>query len=169
MTDQYRFFAPIIKDHGLTAITELRVAWALLDRLDPNSGAAQVSQAELAAAVGCDQRAVRRATKRLVERGHFRIVEKGPNAATVYAPAMERAPLPPQTEAGRTTPPPQIATGGDIADRPVGTAERPQHTPQDQEPSPISSVGEEGAPESRVTATEPTGGGPRTTGRTSAR
>ena len=136
MTDQHSYFAPIIKDRGLTAITDLRAAWTMLDHLDPDSMTIQVSQSEIATVLGCDTRAVRRSIKRLVQQGHFQVVQQSPTAPTVYAPATQGAPLPPQPEAMRTTPPPPQTAGGDNTAPGGGTPEAPQHLPEDQEPSP---------------------------------
>ncbi len=96
------FYSRLVRDRSLTA-TDLRVAWALLAHVNSRSLLAWPSHTRLAKALGkhdpadpnrTGERMVRRALKKLVERGYFEVIERGgakgrgAKEPTVYRPVF---------------------------------------------------------------------------------
>ncbi len=131
------FFSRLVRDRGLTGM-DIRVGWVILDHVNTQSLLAWPSNARMAEILGLADptdlnnngiRMVRRAAKRLVERGHFEIVERGgaggrgSDKSTVYRPNLVGTAESPLELSlwGQGSPP-----GGDSDGRLVGTGESPE-------------------------------------------
>ena len=72
---KYAFFDALVRDGGPTVL-EIRLAWRLVDRLNPNTGDSWPSLETIACELHCDLRALKRAAKRL-EEGNWFFVRRG--------------------------------------------------------------------------------------------